>query len=225
MCSVVAEGYFPIAGSIWTCPTTEHGRWIQGALLFIVLTAIWVWFNTVLIVDYDSFDMFMQAVQNCALIYEFGFVFHDSLRAWLDPILGIALFDLGIIHFKCIDQRWDFVWAFWLQMSVVFVWAFFEIVAWLVSTGLHAKHTRSFKEQAEINEAKQKVKERLGILEVSERRTKSQTILCVRPSSTSMIPSVSLILRFAPFCLNKTLAHLYNIKSKRHHLSLLCPDL
>mmetsp|Transcript_93100 Transcript_93100/g.265908 ORF Transcript_93100/g.265908 Transcript_93100/m.265908 type:complete len:1401 (+) Transcript_93100:104-4306(+) len=177
MCSVVAEGYFPIAGSIWTCPTTEHGRWIQGALLFIVLMAIWVWFNTVLIVDYDSFDMFMQAVQNCALIYEFGFVFHDSLRAWLDPILGIALFDLGIIHFKCIDQRWDFVWAFWLQMSVVFVWAFFEIVAWLVSTGLHAKHTRSFKEQAEIDEAKQKVKERLGILEISEDEKHSSDML------------------------------------------------
>ena len=42
--------------------------------------------------------MFMQSVQTCALIYEFGFSYHESLREWLDPILGVALFDLGIIQ-------------------------------------------------------------------------------------------------------------------------------
>ena len=50
-CSVVGEGFFPIAGTLWSCPTTDHGRWIQGILLFVVLMLIWIWFNTVLIVD------------------------------------------------------------------------------------------------------------------------------------------------------------------------------
>ena len=179
----MADGYFPIAGNIWSCPTTTEGRWIQGAFLFIVLMLIWVWFNTVLIVDYDSFDMFMQAIQNCALIYEFGFTYHDSLREWLDPILGIALFDLGLIHFKCLDQRWDFVWAFWLQMSVAFVWAFFEIVWWLLSTGRHPRHMRSAKEQTELNEAKRKIRESNGISEVSEGPKKTTDPYKLKPLS------------------------------------------
>ena len=62
-CSVVGEGFFPIANTLWSCPTTDFGRWIQGILFFVVLMLIWVWFNTVLIVEYDSFDMFMQTVQ------------------------------------------------------------------------------------------------------------------------------------------------------------------
>ena len=51
MCSVVAETYFPIAGNLWSCPTTEEGRWTQAALLFLVLMGTWIYFNTFLLIE------------------------------------------------------------------------------------------------------------------------------------------------------------------------------
>ena len=122
MCEGTTFGYSSFGSGVrFKCPATEPGRWALSLCIIVLVLGAFVVINNYLAANFDSMDVFLDAIQRIAITSQFRLRWHRGFTEYsIFTIFEIVLLDADIGKPECLlPGGWNFKDSYWLQFAVL----------------------------------------------------------------------------------------------------------